>query len=341
MNFQHKDISVVQNLLLGKSKHFVIFSHTHPDGDALGSGLALLFFLQSLGHKADFILPDRFPDFLAWMPGTSQIIISDNSNKNMTQSLIEKADCFVFVDLNSISRLDKLAEMITPNLPKACSLLIDHHIDPDNSFTYKYHNINASSTSELLFELIDLIGKKDLITKQMAECLYVGVMTDTGSFSYSCNNPYTYDVVKYFISLGIDAALIHQLVYNTFTEDKIRLLGYSLSEKLKVYPTYGGAFISLNVEELKKYEYRVGDTEGLVNYTLSIKNIQFGALLTEMEGFVKISFRSIGDINVSEIAKRNFQGGGHKNAAGAYYYGTLEDACKIIDSIIKTQLNII
>jgi len=169
----------------------------------------------------------------------------------------------------------------------------------------------------------------------------VGIMTDTGSFSYSSNNPYTYEVVKHIVSLGVDTALIQQMVYNTFTDDKIKLLGYSIFEKLKIFKSYKSAYISLSADELNRFNYKIGDTEGLVNYTLKIKDIHFGALITEMDGFVKISFRSIGKIDVNEIAKKNFQGGGHKNASGANFYGTIEEACAIMDTIIKTQLNIL
>ncbi len=341
MDSQKKELLAIQSIVFDTPKHFVVFSHTHPDGDAIGSGLAMQFFLQQFNHKVDFIIPDTYPDFLDWMPNISDIIIANTENESKLISILSKADYFVFVDLNSISRLGSLAECVGQFISKTTSILIDHHINPNTCFTHIYHSIAASSTSELLFKLIDEMGKKDMINKQIAECLYVGIMTDTGSFSYSSNNPYTYEVVKHIVSFGVDTALIQQMVYNTFTDDKIKLLGYSIFEKLKIFKSYKSAYISLSADELNRFNYKIGDTEGLVNYTLKIKDIHFGALITEMDGFIKISFRSIGKIDVNEIAKKNFQGGGHKNASGANFYGTIEEACAIMDTIIKTQLNIL
>jgi len=332
-----KELEKINNFLSSSKKKIVLMSHTHPDGDALGSGMALKLFLNKLGHEVDFILPDRFPEFLDWMPNTKDIIIYDE-DRDKAISALESADCMICVDMNNIGRLNGLSEQAEFFFNKKTSILFDHHINPNENFNFFYWDINVSSTSELIYDFFQKIGKLDLIDHNIAECLYVGIITDTGSFSYSCNNPETYIIVSNLIRIGVDGAKIHQYVYSTFTESRIRLFGVSLFEKLVIDKKHGGAYIALSAEDLNNHNYQVGDTEGLVNYTLSIKGIVFGALLTEMENFIKISFRSEGDINVNLIAKEFFNGGGHKNAAGANFYGKLEDACIIIENIIKSRL---
>jgi bifunctional oligoribonuclease and PAP phosphatase NrnA len=333
----HKDIVAISDLFERKNETFLIFGHTHPDGDTVGSGLALKEFLELKGHTTHFILPDPFPEFLAWMKGADSILIYTKEEKKI-QQLIQHAAVFIFVDLNSISRLETLQNSINEVIDQKISVLFDHHINPDNVFKHSYWDTSVSSTAELIYEFILEAGAKDLISQSMAENLYVGIMTDTGSFSYSCNNPETYTVLAHLFSMGIDGAYIHQQVYNSFTEEKLRLLGHSVSARLTVMQEFGGAFIALCADDLKEHKYQVGDTEGLVNYTMTIKGIHFGALLTEMEKYIKISLRSEGDIDVNLLAHNFFNGGGHKNAAGAYFYGTLHEACEIVSTIIRKHL---
>lgn len=337
MTAEIKNSAEIQQIFTGRGKQFVIVSHTNPDGDALGSGLVLQKYLQKLGHIAHFILPDMYPSFLEWMPGTADLIIHDQS-KNKIPIILGEADYIIFVDLNAVNRIESLEEIVNSFLPKVPCILFDHHIQPDELFSYKFWDIAASSTSELIYDFIIDSGHQHLLDKEMAECIYTGIMTDTGSFSYSCNSPKTYRVLAHLFDLGIDGAEIHQFVYNTFSEERMRLMGYGLSEKLKVFKKAGGAYIALDAYDLVKYKFKTGDTEGLVNYTLSINGIHFGALLTQMEKYIKISFRSTGDIDVNAIARRYFQGGGHKNASGAYFYGTLEEACLLLEYVIKRKL---
>ncbi len=334
-----KDLASLKKLFALHNQNIVILGHTHPDGDAVGAGLALQEFLQQKGHKVSFILPDPYPDFLSWMPLSDGIFIHTKQQEKC-EKLIKLSDLIIFVDMNSPSRLESFEKAVTEQMLSKTSILLDHHINPDSVFTFKYWDTEVSSTSELVYELIGKLGESHLINKTMAENLYAGIITDTGSFSYSCNNPATYIAVSRLIEIGVDGAWVHQQIYNTFTEDRLRLLGHSLSEKLKVLKKYGGAYIALNQYDLVKYKYNVGDTEGLVNYTLSIKGIHFGALLTQYEQYIKISLRSEGDIDVNYFARRYFNGGGHKNAAGAYYYGPLDEACKVIESIIRKHIKL-
>jgi len=332
-----KDTEAIQKLFEGKPSNIVIFGHTHPDGDAVGAGLALREFLTIKGHNVHFILPDDYPEFLSWMPEAQSILIHENDEKQI-EALINKAEILVFVDLNSPSRVESLEQMITKTIHSKTTVLFDHHINPDNGFTHMFWMTDVSSTSELLFDFFCETGNKHLITKSMAENLYVGIMTDTGSFSYSCNNPGTYLAVSYFFTLGIDGSYIHQQVYNTFTEDRLRLLGFSLSQRLTVNRSSGGAYIALSAYDLEKFNYHVGDTEGLVNFTMSMQGIYFGALITDLKKYIKISLRSEGLIDVNIIARQFFNGGGHRNAAGGYFYGSLSEACDIMDEIISKHI---
>ncbi len=334
-----KDTENIQKLFEGKPTSIVILGHTHPDGDAVGAGLALKEFLKEFGHHVHFILPDPFPDFLSWMPDASSILIH-KKDKDLIEKLLNESEILIFVDLNSHSRVESLEDLVLKHMHSKTTVLFDHHIKPFNGFSHYYWMTNVSSTSELIYDFICDTNNSHRITKAMAENLYVGIMTDTGSFSYSCNNPQTYIAVSHFFKLGIDGAKIHQQVYNTFTEERLRLLGHSLSDRLFVDKKNGGAYIALSAHDLEKYKYQVGDTEGLVNYTLTIKGVFFGALLTDLNKYIKLSFRSEGDLDVNLIARKFFNGGGHKNAAGAYFYGSLSEACDIMEDIISQHLKI-
>jgi bifunctional oligoribonuclease and PAP phosphatase NrnA len=333
-----KDTTKIQQEFAEKNKNIVIVGHTYPDGDAIGSGLALYEYLSKLGHQVRFILPDPYPQFLAWMQGTSNIVLYSN-NKKQVKQLIEDAHIIIFVDLNSPGRLKHFEDEIRQAMKTKKTIVFDHHIEPDTNFTLMYWDVEVSSTAELIYRFIDECEHKNMITQSMAENLYVGMMTDTGSFSFSCNSPVLYEILAHLFTLNIDGARIHQQVYSTFSENRMRLLGHSLFEKLVVHQEYGGAYIALAAHDMNRFHYRIGDTEGLVNYTMAIKGIHFGALLTERPDSIKLSFRSEGNIDVNEIARKFFNGGGHKNAAGANFKGTLTDACKMIDDIIINHLN--
>lgn len=322
--------------ILASPKNVVVMSHTNPDGDAVGSLLAVYGILNSMGNQVTAILPNRFPDFLSWMSGASDILIF-NENKNIGIQKITQADLIFCLDFNSSKRVDK----ITPFLEsaKATKILIDHHPNPEDFCDIIISKVEISSTAELIFELFSKLGYSEYIDKSVAEALYVGISTDTGSFSYSCNYSQTFAIVAELIKKDINCEQIHRYIYDTYSENRTRLLGYCLSEKLKVFPEHAVAYISLSLEELNRFNYKEGDTEGIVNYALGIYGIQIAAFFTEKPDCVRISFRSVGDISVNEISNKYFDGGGHRNAAGGNSYVSLEETLRHFEALMPELKN--
>jgi len=304
----------LKKLLSDKKQKIVITSHKNPDGDAIGSSLALYEYFKLIGFQAYCIVPDSYPSFLGWLPGNDSILIFDQETEKSTD-IINSADILFSLDYNAFHRTGEKMESIIAN-SSAKKVLIDHHLEPARYFDVVISKTETSSTSELIYEIIDFLGDKNIINRTIAESLYVGIITDTGSFSYSCNYSETYKIVAHLVSLGIDGERIHQLIYSTFTEDRLRLLGYCLSERLHVLPHYQTAYIYLTKEDLKKFNHKSGDTEGVVNYALTIQGIELAALFTERDDLIRISFRSKGNFSVNDFARKHYGGGGHKQAAG-------------------------
>jgi phosphoesterase RecJ-like protein len=299
--------------LIDGDKNILLTSHSNPDGDAIGSCLALYHFFKRKKHKVNIVIPNDFPEFLAWMPGQEKILIYEK-NKKKCDDLFAGADIIFSLDYNSPDRVNDATEKLINS--KAKKILIDHHIEPETSaFDVSYSTTETSSTSELVYDFMHQ-ADASLLNKPIAECIYTGIMTDTGSFSYACNYEKTFRIVADLYRLGIDGVKINRLVYSTFSENRLRLLGYALSEKLNVLDNFATAYIVLTKNELDRYEYQVGDTEGLVNYALSIKGIKLAALFSERHNKIRISFRSAGNFSVRELAKNHYEGGGHLNAAG-------------------------
>ncbi len=316
--------------LISENKRIAIISHINPDGDAIGSSLALYIFLKKRFLDASVVVPNNFPEFLSWMPHSEKIIIYKNNQKKAEQ-LIETAELIFCVDFNSVNRMGKLCESF--NRSNAVKILIDHHANPEEFCKYVHSDTEAASTAELVYNFINFADGKNLIDKEIAECIYTGIITDTGSLSYSCNDIKTYRILSQLFAHGIDGAQIHSDIYDTFSENRLRLLGYCLSEKLTILKEYNTAFIALSKEDLNRFKFKIGDTEGVVNYPLSLKDIRFAALLTEKDGHVKVSLRSKGEFNVSELSAKYFNGAGHKNAAGGELYTTINEA---IDTFVET-----
>lgn len=326
------NISSLQNFFTEKRK-IVIISHTNPDGDAVGSSLALFNYFLIKNQEVNVILPNNFPEYLDWMKGSDSIFFY-NLKKIESNQLLNNADVIFCLDFNALNRVDKLEDVLRK--VKAKKVLIDHHLQPElNSFDYVFSETKVSSTAELIYDFITALGDEKLINIDIASCIYAGIMTDTGSFSYSCNFEKTYQITSRLIKLGMDAEEIHHLVYDTFSESRLRLLGFCLSEKLSVIEEFSTAYIALSKEDLKRFNYQVGDTEGVVNYALSINHIKLAALFTERDGKIRISFRSKGDVDVNVFARTYFEGGGHHNASGATSYLSLEDTiAKFKESIV-------
>jgi phosphoesterase RecJ-like protein len=266
------------------------------------------------------------------MPSSKEIIDS-YAKPDLAVATLANSDIIFCLDFNSIERTNFLKDTFKKS--GAMKIMIDHHPQPEGNWDFKLSEINTSSTAELVYDFIVSLEKKKLIDKQIAECLYVGIMTDTGSFSYSCNFRETYHVVAELIKQGIDVQLIHNLVYDTYSENRLRLLGYCLNSAMKVIPQYNAAYIALTKEDLKKFGFQIGDTEGFVNYPISMKTVCLSALFLEMGDQVKISFRSKGDFNVNEFARKHFDGGGHKNAAGGRAKLPMQDSVTKFEQLLS------
>ena len=323
--------------ILSNPKKIIILTHINPDGDAIGSALAMYIYLKQKKHQVSVITPSDLPTFLKWMPESNQIIVNLN-NSPETIKLMAEAEMFICLDFNSLNRIEKLEGVFINS--KAFKILIDHHIEPEDFTDLKFSVLNTSSTSEIVYDFIEALGDINLINKEIAECLYVGIATDTGSFSYSCNFPHTYDIISKLMSKGIDAEHIHRLVYDTYSDDRMRLLGFCLSEKMKVLPQYKTAYISLTKTELNRFNHQTGDTEGIVNFPLSIGNVKMAVLFIEKDDHIRISIRSKGDFNVNDIARKYFNGGGHKNAAGGNSPLSMDETIKKFISLLP-ELNFI
>lgn len=285
-----------------------------PDADALGSSLALMNFLEILGHDVLVVAPTEYPQFLKWLPGNINVVIDHSETREHISQFIVQADFLCCLDFNCLPRIGELGELVRK--ASGTKILIDHHLQPEGFHDFALWNPKASSTAELIYDFIDLFNKTNLINKDIATCIYAGIMTDTGSFRYPNTSAKVHHILADLIEKGIEHSEIHRKIYDDNRADRLRLLGYALSNKLKVFPEYHTAYISLSYEELMKFNYKQGDTEGIVNYALSIHGIIFAIIVLEKEDLVKMSFRSVGDFDVNTFARSHFNGGGHHNAAG-------------------------
>lgn len=299
----------------------LILTHQNPDGDAIGSSLGLKHALDLAGVSSQVVVPNDFPAFLKWIPGSDDILVFERNKKSIVD-LIQKADFIFFLDFNDISRIPRIEKHIRNS--KAFRVLIDHHPDPGNFADMVISDVSVSSTAELVYLFIKQVFGKELIDRTVSECLYTGIMTDTGSFSFNSSNPSTYEVLSEILSYGIDKDQIYSNVYDNFSEQRMKLLGYCLDKKMVVLLDLQSAYITLTNEEKKNYGFQPGDSEGFVNYPLSVKDIYFSAFFMENGQKVKISFRSKGNIPANLFASRYFSGGGHRNAAGGESELTME-----------------
>lgn len=321
---------------ISDAAHITITTHSNPDGDAIGSSLALSSFLQKLGKKADIIIPNAFPDFLEWMPGSGDILNWDRQQAKC-QDVINNTNLIFALDYNALHRLDKLQYAIsTKEVPK---VLIDHHISPSDEFNHLYSDIRVSSTAELVYRFIKDMGHIELMDEDISVNLFVGIMTDTGSFSFSCNRPEVFEITADLIRRGVNPELAHRQVYDTYSENRMRLLGHGLSDRMKVLNEYACAYIYLTKEDLKVFRFRIGDTEGIVNYPLSIKGINLSVLFTEKHDKVRMSFRSKGSFSVNDFVRAHFDGGGHRNAAGGNSYDSLQVTLDKFEALLPGYQN--
>ena len=320
-----------------RADRIVIVSHVSPDGDAIGSSLGLWHFLNTQDKTVHVIVPNAFPDFLKWMPGAKEVI-QYNRYKEFADKLIMEADVICCLDFNVLSRIDEMEEIVSASPGR--KMIVDHHLYPGDFARIVISHPQISSTSELVFRLICQLGNFSDITKEAAECIYTGMMTDTGGFTYNSNNREIYLIIGELLSKGIDKDEIYRKVFNTHSEGRLRLMGYVLYEKMQVFPQFNAALISLTREEQQKFEYKKGDTEGFVNMPLSMKGICFSVFLREdtEKDMVKVSLRSVGTFPCNEVAAEFFNGGGHLNASGGEFYGPLEEAVALFkQALVKYE----
>ena len=334
-----KKLIVAFNELLSSTKKIIIIPHKNPDGDAIGSTLSLNFFLNKIGHRSQIISPNHYPDFLKWMPGQEEIIkFSDEEKKSKT--LIQSADLIFTLDFNNLSRIDEL-ELFVKN-SKAIKIMIDHHENPANYAQITYSDSSIGSTCEMIFNLICELNK-DLIDEKIATCLYTGIMTDSGSFRFPSTTAKTHQIISKLIEKGANHSEIHQHIYDSYTFNRMQLLGTAL-KNLKKIDSLPVIYMTLSHEELNENDFKKGDTEGFVNYGLNLKGILFAVIMIEnqQDKIIKMSFRSKGGFDVNQFAKTYFNGGGHLNAAGGVSGLSLKETeskfLSVLDKI-KIKLN--
>lgn len=310
--------------LVGASKNIVITSHKSPDGDAIGSALAMYHILRNIGKSAVVILPDDVPEFLQWLDGYDKIVVFQNSSHEALK-LIADAELIFSLDYNHLSRVGNEMENALRGAA-AKFVLIDHHQLPESFAAVTYSDTSSSSTAEMIYQTIVACGWKEKINLPVAESIYTGIMTDSGSFRFPSVTAETHRIVGELIDLGLEHARIHRAIYDTNTLDRMRLVGYALSQKLEVLEDCATAVISLSLEELERFHHQPGDTESLVNQALSIKGVKLAAFYRETSDKIKISFRSKNSFDVNAFARESWNGGGHKNAAGGQTNESLVDA---------------
>ncbi len=318
--------------MIDAAQNIAIVMHANPDGDTIGSALGLFHVLNKTGKKVDVISTNHLADFYTFLPGSSRIKVFDYNQKIVANSL-HSADLIFCMDFNAPHRVAKLEDLLNNTLsPK---ILIDHHLSPDESFFDLMFSVpGKSSTAELLFEILSKSKYNDLMDKAVATNIFVGIMTDTGSFSHSCNDPATFETTAELMRYGLNVKEINDMVYNNSSEERLRLLGYAISEKLVSFLQYKATYFSLSKEELKRFNEKPGFTEGIVNYGLAIKGIDFSALITEKEEVVKLSFRSKAKLNVNRFARDHFDGGGHVNAAGGRSHLSLTETIEKLETLL-------
>ncbi|MFC2152799.1 bifunctional oligoribonuclease/PAP phosphatase NrnA [Bacteroidota bacterium] len=319
-----KDINSLNELIVKAQKPLII-THYNPDGDAMGSSLGFYHYLTNKGKDPIIVTPNDYPEFLHWLPGNDKVIVYKR-NSGTVLNAIRDADIIFALDFNDPDRTEGLEKYLKDATAK--KVLIDHHPDPVDFADILFSDTKYSSTAELVYEIIENLNDAKLVDKTIAECLYTGIMTDTGSFNYNSSNPYTYYVVSKLIGLGINKDKIYWNIYDNYSADRMKLLGYCLYEKMEVFPEYNAAYISITKEELEKFSFAPGDSEGFVNYPLSIKDVRFTAIFIEKDKHVKISFRSKGEFPVNKFAEDHFNGGGHRNASGGNSNDSLENTLR-------------
>ena len=332
MELSHKQIESLKEMLAQPRLRIVILSHTNPDGDAVGSSLAWAEVLRARGHEVTCVVPNKYPYFLDWMPGIEEVVVFKTDTEGRAVKAIAEADVLFCLDFNAVSRLEILSETIQGNTT-ARRVLIDHHLQPDEGFDIVFSHPDSSSTCFLVYCLVEAMYGTGAITRRMGELLYVGMMTDTGNFAFSHLTPELFRAVAVLLEKGISIPEIHNSVYNAYTEGRARLFGYAINRKMALIEDGTVAYMSLLESEMRRFQFQQGDSEGFVNYALTIKKVKMSAMFLAHRKFIRISLRSRGDVDVNLFARKYFNGGGHKNAAGGKSFLSMEET---IDHYIRS-----
>ena len=332
-----KDIKEVKSLLT-RPKKIVIVSHRNPDGDAYGSSLALYHYLVKLKHNVVVVSPNDSPDFLKWLPGVEDIIIFETNTKKASE-LLRDADIIFTLDFNALHRVGAAMQKILESV-SSIYIMVDHHQQPDSYAKFMFSDPSACSTSQMIYQFLEKIDGLDVIDKTIATCIYTGIVTDTGSFKYQSTTSETHRIIASLIDIGIEHTKIHNNLYDTNSYNRLQLLGKAL-RNLKTLPQYNTAYISLSQREMNLHHFKKGDTEGFVNYALSLKDVVLAVIFIEdqKQGIIKMSLRSKGYFSVNNFARKHFNGGGHENAAGGRSEESLQDTISKFLKIIPTYEN--
>lgn len=330
MHFPSAPAAAVSSLreLLARPRSIAIVTHFNPDGDALGSSFGLCSILKKLGHTAVVVLPNTPPQNLHWMPGYAEALAFDK-DKEASERTVRGSELLFCLDFNKPDRVGSLETSLRAAPTK---VLIDHHRHPDDFATVSFSDVSACSTAQMVFDIISALGHADLIDTDAATCLYTGIMTDSGSFRFSSTTPHTLEVAAELMKQGVVPERIHEAIMDDNTELRLKLLGFALSERLTLYPELRTAVIVLSNDDLTRYHYQPGDTEGLVNYGLSIRGVRMAAFIVERPDVVKLSLRSKGALPVNEFLTQHFNGGGHGNAAGGH---AKEPLAKVVERFLR------
>ncbi len=324
-------IRTFEALIENSSKSIVLVPHRNPDGDAMGSVLGLWRVLKNAGKSVKIVSPTKYPEFYHWMDGHNEVIIFSHHPKQSARAF-DESDLMICMDFNQLSRLGDMSALAENFQGKKA--LIDHHPNPGNFADLVISDTSCSSTAELVFSVLQSTGLFQYMDTNAATSFFTGIMTDTGSFDFNVSDPRTFETVAQLTRMGIDQQDIHSKVYDNYSADRMRLMGFCLSNRMTVFPEYHAACMYITREDQKTHNFVTGDNEGFVNMPLSIKGIVFSALFTEKDKYIKASFRSKGEFAVNEVSEKYFNGGGHRNAAGGEFYASLQEALAQFEKLL-------
>jgi phosphoesterase RecJ-like protein len=325
-------VTELKPFLEGAPRKIFITTHAKPDGDALGSALALYHYLLKKGHSPIVVSPTDYGMYLHWMPGNPAIIVW-TEDRGAAQKQLDEAELIFCLDFNQYQRTDSLSESLRK--AQAPKVMIDHHLEPEGFDSYRLWNPDACATAELVYDFIEKMGDKEIIDRNIATNIYTGLVTDSGSFRYANVTPHVHRIVADLLEAGVEHWQVHRKLFDTFSESRMQFFGHCLRNKLVVLHECRTAYISVTREELKQYDIQTGDTEGLVNFPLAIDEVVFAGLIVERENIIKLSLRSKGNFPANEFAGKYFRGGGHLNAAGGSWNGSLEQAVETFRNGLK------